>query len=104
MQCVLAYLFDSPLLLVLLSVCCFYISHSFPRVSVGGLENYLVKISLLSTIKIMSAIKLLNPPTVSESKFANLGIYDTTSQILPVVRLLDMNQKEASHLQMLLFS
>lgn len=69
-----------------------------------GWKNYLVKISLLSTIKIMSAIKLLNPPTVSESKFANLGIYDTTSQILPVVRLLDMNQKEASHLQMLLFS
>lgn len=69
-----------------------------------GWKNYLVKISLLSTIKIMSAIKLLNLPTVSESKFANLGIYDTNSQILPVVRLLDMNQKEASHLQMLLFS
>lgn len=54
----------------------------------------------------MSAIKLLNLSTVSESvtEFANLGIYDTTSQILPVVRLLDMNQKEASQLQMLLFS
>lgn len=71
-----------------------------------GWKNYLVKISLLSTIKIMSAIKLLNLSTVSESvtEFANLGIYDTTSQILPVVRLLDMNQKEASQLQMLLFS